>query len=286
MSLTVKIGPTPEEADELFRLRHRIFAGCGYIDPASHARLEDRWDDLPTTANVLVVRRGRVVAGVRFAERSAEGSPADGYFDFGPHLPREATAVGSVSMLVVEPRCLRVPRLLSGMLAMGFHWARRRGLTHVVAPVAPDCEPLATHVGFRRVAPRFRHESLGLLVSPMLLEMDRLDESMVEALEHHERLPFSSFEWQLFRGGETIPEDAGRGACVVVRGRISVEGDCGSPADASLLGPGDVLAPPSRSAGRPALARTLTDVDLVAVRMPLPPAVQPAVRTIAANCAN
>lgn len=265
MSVTIKIGPSAAEADELFRLRHRVFLGCGYIAASPDGRLADRWDLAPeATANVIVQRRGRIVGGVRFAEQTGEGTPADGYFDFRPHLPAGRSRVGSVSMLVVEPRCLRIPRLLSGMLAMGFHWARSRRLTHIVAPVAPDCEPLAAHVGFRRIAPRFLHDELGLWVSPMLLEMERLDESMVEALEHHQRLPFSSFEWQLFRSGESIATDDRSVAYVVARGRIAVGAP---PSGESMLGPGDVLrASPRTGTPRPDItARTLTDVDLLVI---------------------
>src|SRR5271156_364160 len=131
MGVRIKIAATTAELDELFQVRHRIFAR----------------EERPLAQ----------VADGRFVDPSRCGAPADDVFDFGPYLPAGAI-VGSGSMLVMEEEYRRVPRVTFAMLGMMYYWALCKGLTHIAGVAAPEAEKLFLGSGYKPVCARFYHE--------------------------------------------------------------------------------------------------------------------------------
>jgi hypothetical protein len=176
MSVRIRLARTTDELDQLFSLRHRVMVDDErYLPPQPDGRLADRFDAYPTTVNVIALVDDRIVGAVRFVARTPAGTSADEYFDFAPFLPPQAVDVAA-GMLVLEPAHRGTPRLLRAMLGMGYDWALRRGATHVLAPANPRRRSGCVRMGYRVVAPEFRHEHSGLPVVPMILDLADLED--------------------------------------------------------------------------------------------------------------
>lgn len=175
MSVQVKLALTGAEFDQLFQLRHRVFCEeRRYVAETPDRRLYDRFDAFPGVANFVAIVDGQVVGGWRIVGECGAGLPAYDYFDFESWIPRsEDVHVGSVGMLVIQPAHRR-GRLFYSLICAGHQWAVRRGLTHLLAPAAPDVEPIARRLGYVALTPRFFHEGLRLQVTPMVLDMQQM----------------------------------------------------------------------------------------------------------------
>jgi N-acyl-L-homoserine lactone synthetase len=187
-SIQVKLAETSREIDQLFQLRHQVFCEeRGYSAETPDRRAFDRFDALPGVANFIAIADGRVVGGWRIVEESGAGLPAYDYFDFESRLPQSADVrVGSVGMLVTHP-AYRRSRLFFSLISAGHLWAARRGLTHLLAPAAPEVEPLARRLGYVALTPQFCHERLRLKVTPMLLDMQRMSAPLATSVAKHLR---------------------------------------------------------------------------------------------------
>lgn len=269
MAVRIKLATTAAERDALFRVRHRVYVEqCGYLPPRPDQRIYDRFDAFPDTTNVIAVADGQVIGGVRLAEPSAAGTPADEYFDFGPFLPPDATRVGSASMLCLDHAHRHRKRLVSCMASVFYCLARQRRLSHILAPCNPEIEPQMFATGYRRVAAVFRHPS-GLAVSPLLLDLDDVPHRLSHSISVHDHeLAMHSLERALFCEGETVISagEPGDAAYVVLQGVAVIEARgvegrrrCGS------LGPGDMFGELSLLTGRPhhASVTAATDLDLM-----------------------
>lgn len=175
MSVQVKLAETGAELDQLFQLRHQVFCEeRGYAPRTPDRRLYDRFDIFPGVGNFIAVADGQVVGGWRIVEERGAGLPAYDYFDFASALPPSGDRrLGSVGMLVIAPAHRR-GRMFFSLISLGHRWAAQRGLTHLLAPAAPDVEPLARRLGYEALAPRFFHDELRLWVTPMLLDMQQM----------------------------------------------------------------------------------------------------------------
>lgn len=268
MSVRIRLARTTDELDQLFGLRHRIMIDDErYLPARPDGRLADRFDAYPTTANVIALVDDRIVGSIRFTERTPAGTSADEYFDFAPFLPAQARDVAA-GMLVLEPAYRGTPRLMFAMFGMGYHWALQRGATHVLAPANPRRRIGCLRMGYRVVAPEFRHEDTGLPVVPMVLDLAELQDSALEFLRrHHVEHWLRSSERQFHTAGETVLRrgDRGDAAYVIVAGRAAVLQRDG--AAGAQLGPGDLFGELAMLTGgrRTADVVAATDLDLLVI---------------------
>jgi hypothetical protein len=271
MPVRIHKATTAAELDELFVVRHRVFAEeQGFFPVTSDGRLHDRFDAFPTTTNIVASVEGRIVGGVRIVEPSPVGTPADELFDFGPHLPWLGARVGSGSMLVMLPELRKTQRVTFAMLGMMYLWASSRGLTHVTGVAAPEAERIFLGSGYEPVAPRFFHEEKGLSVLPVLLDVAKLDDRFAGFVRRHDIDHFlHGFERQFHAAGETIVRagDLGTSAYVIVDGtaRVSTVSPSGAPVDLGALGPNAVFGELALLTDKPRSASVTaeTDVDLM-----------------------
>lgn len=271
MTARIKIATTPEEIDAVFQLRHRVYVEEeGYMSPRPDGRIYDRFDALPTTANVIAMVGGRVVGTMRVTEDSRVGTSADTFFDFAPYLAARGLGaehrVGAASQLAVEREYRKKPGLSFSLMAMGYYWAISRGLTHLKGAVNPDALPVLRGTGCEPIAPEFFHDGHGLRFVPILLDLSMLHDKFLDFISRQDIQHYlHGFERQ-FHGAEEVVVTAGDGAreaFVIVHGEAVVVGPDGR--QVARLGPGDVFGELALVAGtrRTATVIAATDLDLM-----------------------
>ena len=88
--------------------------------------------------------------------------------------------MASASMFCLDPEVRGQLRLASHLIGMAIYWAQVRGATHYCAPVRPMIVHLLEHVGFVSVASEFFDEVHGAPVVPMVLDLDRVNDDLVD----------------------------------------------------------------------------------------------------------
>ncbi len=150
MAVSIQFARSPESLDALFRARHFVLAelsGCAV--PTDTYRLQDRFDDLPTTRNVIAEHHGGVIGGVRITLPSSAGTPLARRFDVAEFVEELRYAV--VSLLFLEP-LYRGTGLSRQLLHFGASWASLNRCTHLIAVAPRATLPAFTRSGFRLLA--------------------------------------------------------------------------------------------------------------------------------------
>jgi N-acyl-L-homoserine lactone synthetase len=151
VAIRIKIAETAAEIDAIFRLRHSVYVDEeGYFATREDQRIHDTYDWLSTTLHVMAVHNDVVVGAARFVGSSSAGTPTDGLFDFGRHVPAEAHTAAA-GMLSVAREYRRVPRLFACLTGMGFYWCTRQHVSYVHAVCNVLHERMFAHIGFRPV---------------------------------------------------------------------------------------------------------------------------------------
>jgi len=159
----------PEERRRVFRGRYDVYVDeMGAMPPNPRREVRDRFDELPSTLNLTVVDGLRIVGGARWVVDRGQGTTADAYYDFRPHLPADALR-GAGSMLWMAPEARGQKGLIARLMAEGLSWCIDEGISHVLATVNPPVASRFAKVGYRPVGEAFTHDS-GLPVQPMILE--------------------------------------------------------------------------------------------------------------------
>lgn len=272
MAVHIKLAETETELDQIFRLRHQVFAiEKHYMPITPDGRLYDRFDTFPKVGNIIAVTGGCLVGGVRIVQAEAALTPAQEYFDFFPYLPLGArTQVGSVGMFVIEPS-YRKGKLFLSLMGMCHYWALLRGLTHLIAPLSPDAEPCVQRLGYKPLTPRYFDESKQLYVCPMMLEMDRMaDRLQTFVTRCHLDHCMHDFGRAFYQAGEVVFQagDEGNAAYIIIAGAASVEVKSrvdGSSMEVARRHPGDLFGELAllTNRRRTATIRAITDLDLM-----------------------
>src|SRR5260221_5523954 len=77
-----RLAETPEEKDEIYRLRYRAYLREGAILPSESQRVTDRYDDLPNNFTFGIYVQGELYSSIRISVLSSEwrGSPSSEMF--------------------------------------------------------------------------------------------------------------------------------------------------------------------------------------------------------------
>lgn len=78
-----RLAETPEEKDEIYRLRYRAYLREGAIMPSETQRVTDRYDDLPNNFTFGVYLRGELYGSIRISVLTSKwrGSPSSEMFE-------------------------------------------------------------------------------------------------------------------------------------------------------------------------------------------------------------
>ena len=239
MPITVQTANHPAEIDQLFRARHEVYVEEeGVMKARPEGRVYDRFDAMPSTENIVARVDGRIVGGCRLVLGSEAGLPSDAYYDFSQYY-QDGSPRASVGMLFVRKEHRGNPRLLGGMLLLGYHWLVSNRVKVAVAPMNPTAAKHMERAGGVVVGPV--SEAHGLPFVPMILRSDEATPPFLRYVESQKMMPFiDNFQRQLFLPGEKVIEegDAGSDAYVVATGSLEVRTRGRA---IGRLGPGDLF---------------------------------------------
>src|SRR5258708_13756488 len=101
-----RLAETPEEKDEIYRLRYRAYLREGAILPSESQRVTDRYDDLPNNFTFGIYVQGELYSSIRISVPSSEwrGSPSSEMFAdlIHPELDRGEVIIDP-TRLVADP---------------------------------------------------------------------------------------------------------------------------------------------------------------------------------------
>ena len=248
MSIQIKPARTSDELDQVLRVRHTVFAEEeNYLPAKDDKRIYDRYDILPTNANIIAVDQGEVVGSCRFTQYSSAGFPADKQFDYSPHLPYLDERIITGSMLCVKKSHRGNKNIIKGLLWMGFYWGMHRGATHVLAPINPIVGAIFLRMGFKKIHDVVEDEKSGLPTLPMCLTLSEATDGFVKFVEKGQYIPYvENFTRGIYKEGEPIINlgDIGDAAYVVVDGKVRItcpDGETGEEVLIRELGPGEIF---------------------------------------------
>ncbi|MGH0002665.1 N-acyl amino acid synthase FeeM domain-containing protein [Pseudovibrio ascidiaceicola] len=243
MPIRLNIATDPVQIDSILKLRYDVFCLQEKLfQPTTDQRVVDRFDTLSTTRNILATRDDRIVGALRINVDSSAGVPADDYYDFRQHLPKENVNMVSVGMFCVR-EAQRSLGIALHLISLSAYFAVSNDITHVIAPTNPAIGKLLGRVGFKPVGDLRYDPHLGGNFIPMMLDMRDLADSFLKFAKRTQLYNFlQSYEYMLFNAGETVLQAGvkGNSAFVIIEGEAEVR-HAESGAVLSVLGEGQVL---------------------------------------------
>jgi len=182
MNPVIKIAKTTQEIDHVFGLRYNVMVEEEkYLPKNNDARLYDLFDALPSTINYIAYVGEVPVGTIRFTKWSCVGMPSEKYFDFERHLPHYDQRVFSGSMLCIKKEYRKIQHLAKFLVWMGVIFAKKDGLTHLLAPINPVAKSLFLRMGFVVIDTSSITSEEGLPVVPMVLDITKLEDDYLSA---------------------------------------------------------------------------------------------------------
>ncbi len=225
MATTITIAKTPETIDEVFQIRHRVFCEEEKLlekDPTG--RMLDRFDAFPSTANLIVQKEGRVVGSLRLCVDSNVGLPADEYFDFRPHLPKDARIMHCGMFCVTQE--YRTPKIATGLMLMATYFGISNNVSHVVAPINPAIARMLKRVGYEQIAEEFTESHTKAQMMPLVLDVKNLSDFFMHFVEENQMQDYiGEYERVFFEEGEYIIRagELGEKAYIIIEGEADVK---------------------------------------------------------------
>jgi len=224
MPIKITLTEDPAQIDAILKVRHAVFSEEGhYFKPTPDGRILDRFDAYPTTKNLVVLIDNQVIGGMRLTLDSSMGIPADEFYDFRQHLPPDATVLG-VGMYCIT-KAYRNPHIALGLILMASYFGMSHNISHVVAPVNPPVAKLLKRVGFKAIEANIVEPNTGITISPMLLEVTKLNDVFLNFTEtnrihnfiHSYDCVFYTKDEYIIRAGEQ-----GDTAYIIIEGQAAV----------------------------------------------------------------
>jgi N-acyl amino acid synthase FeeM len=134
-----RLAETPEEKDEIYRLRYRAYLREGAILPSESRRVTDRYDDEPNNFTFGVYYRGELYSSIRISVLSGEwrGSPSSEMFSemLHPQLDRGKTIIDPTRFVADPDKAKVFPELPYVTVRLGYiacgHFNADIGLANV-----------------------------------------------------------------------------------------------------------------------------------------------------------
>ncbi|MBO1349014.1 MAG: cyclic nucleotide-binding domain-containing protein [Hormoscilla sp. GUM202] len=224
MAIEIIAAKTPAHIDGIFQIRHKVFSEeRGFFSPTHDGRLTDRFDAFPGTTNLAVLHEGRVVGGMRLTLDSEVGIPADDYFDFRSHIPKDSQVMGCGMYCVTKE--FRTSKIALGLMLMASYFGISHGASHVAAPINPDIAKLLKRVGFQALGGEISVPHVSIPLIPLLLDGRDLKDYFMNFARENELYNFlKSYECMFFFQAEQIIRagDPGNTAFIIVEGEAEV----------------------------------------------------------------
>jgi hypothetical protein len=119
-----RLAETPEDKDELYRLRYRAYLREGAILPSPDERVSDRFDDLPNTFIFGVYVQGELFSSIRVSVLTSEWreSPSLAMFPdlLDPELDRGKVIVDPTRFVADPEKARRFPELPYVTVRLGY----------------------------------------------------------------------------------------------------------------------------------------------------------------------
>jgi hypothetical protein len=134
-----RLAETPEEKDEIYRLRYRAYLREGAIMPSDSERVTDRYDDLPNNFIFGVYVHGELFSSIRVSVLVGEwrGSPSSEMFSdmLHPELDRGKIIIDPTRFVADPDKARAVPELPYVTVRLGYvacaHFNADIGLANV-----------------------------------------------------------------------------------------------------------------------------------------------------------
>jgi N-acyl amino acid synthase FeeM/cyclic nucleotide-binding protein len=259
----IRIASTAAELRDLFRVRHDVLVGGGYMTGNTHGMIVDAYDAFPSVTNLIATVDETVIGGARLEAPSPCGVSADDLYDFsGLIAAPETTGGGSRGCVLPQYRRAGIYRTLFKML---HYLAVLQNMTHLRGSANPEVVPLMQALGWRTVGDPVVAE--GLDVVPMLLDLSSADMSLTGFTDHQELNGFEdTFERVFFAADERVVRagSVGNEAYLVMEG----EAVAFLPGGTRRLGAGDVFGELAvlTDSRRTVNIDAITDLELMSLR--------------------
>lgn len=225
MPVSIVVARTPKIIDSVFKVRHTVFSEEeGLLSPTKDKRLIDRFDAFPNSKNLAVMVEDKVVGAFRMTLDSELGVPADEYYDFRKHLPKDSSIMHAGMFCVSKE--YRSPRITSDLMLMASYYAKSNGVTHVVAPINPQIARLLLRIGFRAVGDEFIDPELDAPMLPLVMEVHKLNDFFLNFVHKNKLQDFlGDYERSFYKKGEYVIKagEHGSHAYVIISGNAAVK---------------------------------------------------------------
>jgi hypothetical protein len=134
-----RLAETPEEKDEIYRLRYRAYLREGAIMPSESQRVTDRYDDLPNNFSFGIYFHGELLSSIRVSVLTCEwrGSPSSEMFAdlLHPELERGKIIIDPTRFVADPEKARKFPELPYVTVRLGYvacaHFNADIGLANV-----------------------------------------------------------------------------------------------------------------------------------------------------------
>jgi len=225
MPIRITIAKSPEQIDEVFKIRHKVF--CEEEEKFQNTpdgRIIDRFDAYPTTNNLIVLNEEQAIGSIRLTLDSTLGVPSDEFFDFRAHLPTDYRLISCSMFCISKP--FRSRQLAFSLILMAAYFAISNNATHATAPINPAIARLLTRGGFKIVGEELVDPHTGLNIIPVMLIIKELNDFFVNFVKQNQIMNFlSCYDCTFYSPGEYIIKEGEQGdsAFVIVEGEVEVK---------------------------------------------------------------
>jgi hypothetical protein len=119
-----RLAETPEEKDQIYRLRYRAYLREGAILPSESGRVTDRYDDLPNNFTFGIFVHGELYSSIRISVLTSEwrGSPSSEMFKdlLHPELDRGKIIIDPTRFVADPEKAKRFPELPYVTVRLGY----------------------------------------------------------------------------------------------------------------------------------------------------------------------
>ncbi|ARU55392.1 methyltransferase [Oleiphilus messinensis] len=161
MSVNIRIATTDQELNDVFRIRHQVFADEEKRLKTDEEFIYDRYDCYDNTVNFIAYVDQKPVGAMRLSADTMAGVPLDDHYDVSDLRARCVNknggreSAGCITQLCVSRRHRATPYIVKGLMQCARLWVANRNLKHCFVIIDQAIEKLLTSLGFDRIADPF-----------------------------------------------------------------------------------------------------------------------------------